>query len=100
HKPCQTLVNQGPLPNRIIDISNPDTPFLACGNGRMEPYVPLSYSWGNGKRFVTTKRNLEQLQHLIPNLELPKTFFDAIHVAHALGFSFLWIDALCILQDC
>lgn len=30
---------------------------------------------------------------------LPHTFRDAIHVINALGVHFLWIDALCILQD-
>lgn len=31
--------------------------------------------------------------------ELPKTFQDAIHVTRALGFQYLWIDSLCIVQD-
>ncbi|PMD62166.1 HET-domain-containing protein [Hyaloscypha bicolor E] len=31
---------------------------------------------------------------------MPAMFRDAVIVAHRLGFSYLWIDSLCILQDC
>ena len=35
----------------------------------------------------------------MPLEELPWTFKEAINVAHALGFRWHWIDALCTLQD-
>lgn len=35
----------------------------------------------------------------IPFGELPKNFQEAIFVARKLGISYLWIDALCIVQD-
>jgi hypothetical protein len=35
----------------------------------------------------------------IPQERLPKNFFDAILVTVHLGFEFLWIDSLCIIQD-
>jgi hypothetical protein len=31
---------------------------------------------------------------------MPQTYQDAIHVTHALGLRYLWIDALCIIQEC
>jgi len=31
---------------------------------------------------------------------MPQTYKDAIHVTHALGLRYLWIDALCIIQEC
>lgn len=31
---------------------------------------------------------------------MPQTYQDAIHVTDALGLRYLWIDALCIIQDC
>ena len=31
--------------------------------------------------------------------DIPKTFQDAIIVTHFLGFQYLWIDSLCIIQD-
>ena len=30
---------------------------------------------------------------------LPKTFRDAVQIARHLGFNYLWIDSLCIMQD-
>ncbi|EFX03383.1 heterokaryon incompatibility protein [Grosmannia clavigera kw1407] len=32
--------------------------------------------------------------------ELPPTIQDAVTVTRALGFRYLWVDALCIIQDC
>jgi Heterokaryon incompatibility protein (HET) len=29
---------------------------------------------------------------------IPKTLRDAIHIAKALGFKYLWLDSLCIIQ--
>lgn len=35
----------------------------------------------------------------IPSAALPKTFQDAIEIARYLGFGYIWIDSLCIIQD-
>ncbi|KAH7115893.1 heterokaryon incompatibility protein-domain-containing protein, partial [Dendryphion nanum] len=35
----------------------------------------------------------------IPDLDLPKTFRDAVQVTRELGVRYLWIDSLCIIQD-
>ena len=39
-------------------------------------------------------------QHEVPESFLPQTFVEAIKVTRDLGQSYLWIDSLCILQDC
>jgi hypothetical protein len=31
--------------------------------------------------------------------DLPKTFQDAVHITRKLGYQYLWIDSLCIIQD-
>ena len=36
----------------------------------------------------------------IPFEDLPRTFQDAVVTTNRLGFEYLWIDALCIVQDC
>jgi len=100
HKVCADFQKRGHLPSRIIDISNPQRPILAKGLGRDEPYVTLSYKWGEARRCITTTVNLMQHTKLgIPLSELPCTFKDAIFVASSLGFRWIWIDALCICQD-
>ncbi|MCJ1441565.1 MAG: hypothetical protein MMC23_002054 [Stictis urceolatum] len=43
--------------------------------------------------------NLNKFQEGIALGDLPRTFQDAIFVARQIGVRFLWIDALCIIQD-
>jgi hypothetical protein len=65
-------------------------------------YVALSHRWGPPEFLVprTLEANLET--HISTGLrheDLPKTFRDAIHIARAMGYGYLWIDSLCIIQD-
>lgn len=55
--------------------------------------------WGQGPHFRTTTSNISAFQHSIILQELPNTFRDAILVTRRLGFRFLWVDSLCIVQD-
>jgi hypothetical protein len=65
-------------------------------------YVALSHCWG-GPNFPiprTLEASLEA--HTTDGLrydELPKTFREAIDVTRAMGYEYLWIDSLCIIQD-
>ncbi|KAF2017602.1 HET-domain-containing protein [Aaosphaeria arxii CBS 175.79] len=68
-----------------------------------DTYAALSYVWGNSKRLLLLTDNLEELSTpgaLSPDRDtVPKTFLDAIIVAQQLSIRFVWIDAICILQD-
>ena len=97
HSPCSRTSTV--LPRRVVDLTDPKSPRLACRDGLNGQYVALSYKWGLSQRFVTTVGNLEQRMHLIRMESLPQTFQNAIEVTHSLGFQYLWIDALCIIQD-
>jgi hypothetical protein len=46
------------------------------------------------------KNNMIDLSCGIPQKLLPKSFQDAVQTTKALGYRYLWIDALCIIQDC
>jgi hypothetical protein len=39
------------------------------------------------------------MEKAIPIESLPPTFQDAVHITRRLGFKYLWIDSLCIIQD-
>ncbi|KAI0383356.1 heterokaryon incompatibility protein-domain-containing protein [Hypomontagnella monticulosa] len=65
------------------------------------PYVALSYVWGSAPVFVTLEGNISELLEpggLRPQ-RFPKSIQDAISLARALDFDFLWVDSLCIIQD-
>lgn len=66
-------------------------------------YVALSYVWGRVPTLMTTKGNLEELREpgaLIKAADqIPKTIQDAMFLTSALGVNYLWVDALCIVQD-
>lgn len=63
------------------------------------PYVALSYVWGESSNID----NKTEDSCVGDRCELPQTLSsvitDAITVTQALGFRYLWVDALCINQD-
>ncbi|KAF2839465.1 HET-domain-containing protein, partial [Patellaria atrata CBS 101060] len=87
------------LPSRVIDVSDPVRPVLKIPHWERKPYVTLSYCWGDSARFMTRKENLEEHKKRLPLESMPKTFRDAIAVTVRLGFRYLWIDAICLVQD-
>ena len=62
-------------------------------------YIALSHCWGQTKIFILEEHMLETMTHGIDWLRLPRTFQDAMIVTRRLGFRYLWIDSLCIIQD-
>ncbi|KAK0638785.1 heterokaryon incompatibility protein-domain-containing protein [Cercophora newfieldiana] len=66
------------------------------------PYLTLSHCWGPPGTVHTrlTKATFDRfrLQEQLV-VELPKTYQDAIGIAVSLGFRYIWIDSLCIMQD-
>jgi hypothetical protein len=73
---------------------------LACfRTDKRDHYATLSHRWGDSTPFHTTKDTIASYAELIRFSQLPKTFQDAVVVARSLGIRYLWIDALCIVQD-
>ncbi|KAJ3523374.1 hypothetical protein NM208_g12478 [Fusarium decemcellulare] len=69
----------------------------------LEKYVALSYVWGAVSNFRLTKanrpalltpRSLNRVSDMLPN-----TIKDAIVFVRRLGCRYLWVDALCLLQN-
>lgn len=92
------------LPSRIIDVGQDiagvyTAPRVLITNGEHAEYLALSHCWGGDIACKLTTINLDQFASRIPWTILPKNFQDAITVTRRLGFGYIWIDALCILQD-
>lgn len=111
HPRCQPTSNastrlQG-LPTRLIDITNtPQVPprlVLSASMPASTKYIALSYCWGppsqQKPQLTTTKARLQAHQSGIALSSMPLTFQDLITLAKKLGVRYLWIDALCIVQD-
>jgi hypothetical protein len=64
--------------------------------------VALSHCWGGPEFPIPCTLEASSKIHTKVGLryaELPKTFRDAIDVTRAMGYEYLWIDSLCIIQD-
>lgn len=85
------------LPSRVIDV---EKMCLHETDGRETgTYVALSYCWGGEQEVKTTKENIASKKIGIELENLPRTLQDAIQVCRQLAIRYLWIDALCIIQD-
>ncbi|CAJ0551415.1 Ff.00g113450.m01.CDS01 [Fusarium sp. VM40] len=77
--------------------------LLETTSGFLEPdlqYVALSYCWGpEGGTLTTTLNNIEAHKKRIPFDHLPSTIKDDVFVCRNLSINYLWVDALCIIQD-
>ncbi|KAI0441192.1 heterokaryon incompatibility protein-domain-containing protein [Xylaria telfairii] len=90
------------VPKRLVDTQDPNRPFLLAATDGMSnaKYIALSYAWGNGReRFTTTKTNFKDYQNGIPVKLAPRTFIHAFQVTRELGYRYIWMDQLCIIQD-
>lgn len=98
--------NTGWQPTRLIDLgplNRPLEPKLievpTTHSESSESYATLSHRWGGKHIFSLTTKTFEHLSRSIDVNDLPKTFQEAFHAVRDLGVRYLWIDALCIIQD-
>ena len=105
HKQCsRSLGHTSLLPTRVIDVGlcqkgNHTKPRLVDGGGRAASFAALSYCWGGENLLTLTAETEPSLRDGIALDLFPQTLRDAIVVARKLQISYLWVDALCIMQD-
>ncbi|KAH8762824.1 heterokaryon incompatibility protein-domain-containing protein [Hyaloscypha finlandica] len=101
HPSCATSREVNFMPPRILDLRN-DRVRLVEDTQSMTgcSYVALSHCWGVYP--TACKLNASNRSSFctdIPEASLPQTFKDAVFISRALGFQWLWIDSLCIIQN-
>ncbi len=98
------------IPTRLLDIgtdpaANPRLVITANSMGAQESirYAAVSYCWGSqADAYTQTKTepsNLRERLRGIPTCDMSAVLQDSITVCRALSVRYLWIDALCIIQD-
>ena len=90
-------------PSRLLDLGlpalEPDYCTLVSGSQCVGPYAALSYCWGTSQTLQTRKSNVTDHARCIQLQMMPLTLRQAVSVVRRLGLRYLWIDALCIVQD-
>ncbi|KAI1172097.1 HET-domain-containing protein [Nemania sp. FL0916] len=86
---------------RLIDVNRGC--LVRAGEG--DKYTALSYVWGTATVLRTVMANVESLEQPgafdTPEIQgrLALTVKDAIQATREIGIPYLWVDALCIVQD-
>jgi hypothetical protein len=91
-------------PSRLVDLGtrSEDIPLLVETAGSNSKYVALSYCWfkdSHLSKFQTTTSTISSFKKRLPLEHLPKVIKDAAAITKRLGFRYLWVDRLCIIQD-
>jgi hypothetical protein len=105
HENCKVEDLPGWMPSRLLYVgsSHQDEQVFLCDTSHRaipsQPYATLSHCWGDEPITKLLQQNLETLTRTVPLEMLPKTFKDAVKLVQHLGIRYIWIDALCIIQD-
>ncbi|KAF5591863.1 hypothetical protein FPCIR_5931 [Fusarium pseudocircinatum] len=86
-------------PTRLIYIGSIAQQPRLVAPSKPVSYIALSYCWGTDNIVTLTEATLTPFQNEIPLTSLPNTIRDAITTTRDLGYEYLWVDALCIIQD-
>ncbi|KAJ3548455.1 hypothetical protein NM208_g1002 [Fusarium decemcellulare] len=107
---CLQAIPSGFVPRRLVYLGRTmkDIPRLILTSdtsrysGRLK-YAALSYSWGDKQdaaaQLKTQRANIFGHLGAIPLAAMTKVMQDAVYICHLLSISYIWIDALCIIQD-
>lgn len=114
HDGCTERDDQkGFTPNRLLEIrrsghSLPDSVTVhlrgkndirVLAGGQRPAYVTLGHLWGDVQPLKLEKANILRFLNGVTIECLPQTYRDAVIVTATLGFTWIWIDSLCIVQD-
>ncbi|KAF2743995.1 hypothetical protein M011DRAFT_409399, partial [Sporormia fimetaria CBS 119925] len=96
HEPSKGSLER---PRRLLFVGSSDLLVKVVTIQSPVTYVTVSHCWGKAKTLELCTSNYERLQSGITVRELPQLYRDCVLVTRRLGFDYLWIDSLCILQD-
>jgi hypothetical protein len=100
----------GDLPDnlRLIDVGElqGEECIIRANNTQNLQYIALSYVWGENLMWIKPSILIRDNIRITARGErtpipqpIPRTIKDSIDLTRELGFQYLWVDALCIVQD-
>jgi hypothetical protein len=104
-KEIEENIRNVPSALRVIDVvENRLVPMRSDPSQPPLRYVALSYVWGAVStvgQYQTDKANFQRRTKKggLDGVVFPKTILDAITLVRLLGERYLWVDAVCIIQD-
>ncbi|KAF5636187.1 tol [Fusarium sp. NRRL 52700] len=104
HVDCKHNKTSAWKPTRLLFVSNTQAALrIRLVESQNIPngaeYLTLSHCLVAGRTHQLTRSNLQAFKSSIPVDELPRVFIDACKTTNRLSHEYLWIDALCIIQD-
>lgn len=105
HPRCGLNTSDNTIPKRLVDLGEGAAKIvkpcvIETGTGH-SVYACLSYCWGDEtkNRCRLLQSNITRFASGIDPAEIPKTVLDSFKIAKILGLRYIWVDALCIVQD-
>ncbi|KAF2026567.1 HET-domain-containing protein, partial [Setomelanomma holmii] len=103
-RPVATSSDRPFVPTRLLDVSDGNIRLIETRHEMSEDhhahkFVALSHCWGLIPIIRTLKANYASHRESIAPEILSKTFRDAVYTTRKLGYRYIWIDSLCIIQD-
>ncbi|KAJ4295494.1 hypothetical protein N0V90_007507 [Kalmusia sp. IMI 367209] len=104
---CHPLGVQTFNPTRLLDLGSSEVDEIqlieTASSSVTHPYVALSYCWGPPEeartQLKTERGTLDERKRCIPFSIMSPVMQDAVRTTRTLSYRYLWIDALCIIQD-
>lgn len=102
HDTCR-LNYSASRPERVLDLNafpdSEDLRLIQTDKARVHAWATLSYRWGAFNPLTLGTHNYDALKARIAYDSVPRTIQEAVQVCRALNMRYLWVDALCIMQD-
>ncbi|KAL0935434.1 heterokaryon incompatibility protein [Colletotrichum truncatum] len=93
-------------PTRLIDLGPEGSAYWRFRDttrdgpvSSEEAYIALSYRWGQTPSILLLTSTIDDFFRGRPIQNLPRTFRELALVARRFSVRYIWIDALCIIQD-
>lgn len=103
---CARTASPSLLPRFLLSLGSSDSEIRVLDTKEFvkvdesaQQYVALSYCWGAISQLHHTTQNSDKLRTNVPIQELSRLCQDVIQICRDIGLQYLWIDALCIVQD-